>query len=122
MLSKPKIVKDEDMTELQKEMFKLATRIGQQAYERTALEIQNCLNVIIKARGGLDQVAVWSFIGKVYNIFTASIIAMTMDAADQNGDNDCTKEQFFREFNYGTQLLLEIPDYKPLPGGIQRLK
>ena len=122
MQSKPRIVKDEDLTPGQKELFDAATQIAEDLYQMYLTKLDQRLNPIIKRRGQISQVEAWSFIGKVYNVLTAKIIAMTQQIADDNGDNECTLEQFFREFNYGTQLMLKIPDAPaPLPDGIKRL-
>ncbi len=122
MKHKPRIIKDEDMSPLEKELFDTATEIGDELYQIYLTRLDERFNPIIRREGAISQVHVWSFIGKVYNILTSQIIAMTQQIADDNGDNECTLEQFFREFNYGTQLRLKIPGAPaPLPGGIKRL-
>lgn len=121
MKTLPRIKPNEELTPLEKELFDVASSCGDDLHTLFAEQIEYRLNPIIRREGGMSQVHVWSFIGKIYNVFAARLLMSTQAIADDNGDNECTIKQFFEEFNYGTQLLLKIPVEVPNPHGIMPL-
>ncbi len=118
-MSKIRIKKDEDLNEIEKLLFSKAEEIAEILLHSCDDIALPWINSIMKKHNGLDQVLVYSFFGKIINIFYCTMILGIKKLADDCGDNEITVRNLFDEFIEGNAILLNLKSIN-LPQGIRK--
>jgi hypothetical protein len=124
MIEPFKIVKDEDLTHQQAELFSQAKIIAEKLFNTYEFESITAFNDSIRKNNGVDQVLALSFFNKITSMFMAGALCRLKEVIDHVDDHEVTLQNITNYHILSMEQLLKLQDKtktKEPPAEIKKL-